>query len=90
MVQSPMKEIDIDELLDVAFAVEQGDPIDWEYLRILQEPAFKTIAYSIIEQFDKKEFTYDDRLIIMAVITKLTVENMIVHAKLLEEKNRNQ
>lgn len=85
-----MKDIDIKQLLDIAFAVEEGDPIDWGVLRNLQEPAFRTMAYSIVEQFDKEDFTYDDRLIVMAVITKLTVENMILHAKLIEEQKKNK
>ena len=85
-----MKPVDITELLDIAFAVEEGDPIDWGVLRTLEDSAFRTIAHSILEQFDKEEFTYDDRLIVMAVITKLTVENMIVHAKLLEEQKKNK
>ena len=83
-------QININELLDIALAVEEGDPIDWGVLRRLQEPAFKTIAYSIVEQFDKTEFNYDDRLIIMAVITKLTVENMIIHAKLLDSQRKRK
>jgi len=76
------EELNIDELLDIAFAVEEGDPIEWGVLRNLQEPAFRLMAHSIVEYFDKEEFTYDDRMIIMAVITKLNVENMILHAKL--------
>lgn len=85
-----MKKIDIEELLDIAFAVEEGDPIDWGVLRKLEDPAFRTIAHSIVEQFDKDEFGYNERLIVMAVITKLTVENMIIHAKLLEEQKKNK
>jgi hypothetical protein len=42
------------------------------------------IAASIIEQFDKEVYTDDDKLIIMSTITKLVVENFVLHARLLK------
>jgi hypothetical protein len=75
-----MAKIDIDTIVDLAFAVEQGDPIDWGLFKEGKEQSMKMIAASIIEQFDKEVYTEDDRLIIMSTITKLVVENFILHA----------
>jgi hypothetical protein len=78
-----MAKITVDELVDIAFAVEEGDPIDWAMFREGKESSMKMIAASIIEQFDREEITAEHRLIMLATITKLVVENMILHTKLL-------
>ena len=78
-----MAKISVEELVDIAFAVEEGDPIDWGVFKQGKEEALKMIGTSILEQFDKENMTDADRLIILASITKLVVENMILHTKLL-------
>jgi hypothetical protein len=85
-----MAKVDIDTLVDLAFAVEEGDPIDWGLFKNGQEQSMKMIAASIIEQFDKEEYTADDRLIIMSTITKLVVENFILHARLLKLEQNHE
>jgi hypothetical protein len=84
-----MAKINLDELVDIAFAVEEGDPIDWGSLKKGREEAMKMIAASILEQFDKEVYTDDDRMIILATITKLVTENMILHSKLLTLTEKN-
>ena len=78
-----MAKINLEELIDIAFAVEEGDPFDWGSFRQGKEEAMRMIAASILEQFDKEEITDADRLILLATITKLVTENMILHTKLL-------
>ena len=78
-----MAKINLDELIDIAFAVEEGDPIDWSVFKDGREQTMRMIGASIIEQFDKDTYTDQDRLIVMATITKLVVENFILHSKLL-------
>jgi hypothetical protein len=85
-----MAKIDIDTLVDLAFAVEEGDPIDWGLFKDGKEQSMKMIAASIIEQFDKEVYTDDDRLIIMSTITKLVVENFILHARLRKQEQDNE
>lgn len=83
-----MSKVNIDTIVDLAFAVEEGDPIDWGVFKNGKEQSVKMIAASIIEQFDKEVYTEDDRLIIMSTITKLVVENFILHSRLsTSEKN---
>lgn len=78
-----MAKITLDELCDIAFAVEEGDPIDWGVFKQGQEQTMKMIGSSILEQFDKESYTPEDRLILLATITKLVTENFILHSKLL-------
>jgi len=79
-----MDQINLDELIDIAFSVEEGDPIDWGMFCQGKEESMKMIGASIIEQFDKPEYNYDDKMILLSTITKLVVENMILHTKLLQ------
>jgi hypothetical protein len=79
-----MAKITLDELCDIAFAVEEGDPINWGTFKQGQEQTMRMIATSILDQFDKEVVTDADRLILLATITKLVTENMILHAKLLQ------
>ena len=78
-----MAKITLEQLVDIAFAVEEGDPVDWGSFKQGKEQAMKMIATSILEQFDKDVVTDEDRLILLATITKLVTENMILHTKLM-------
>lgn len=78
-----MQNITLDQLIDIVKCVEQEDPIDWDKPE-LKESSFRMVGASVLEMFDKTEFTYDDKLILLAAVTKLTVENMILNMKLLK------
>jgi hypothetical protein len=78
-----MQKIPLEQLVDIAAEVEQGDSIDWGRLKLGQQEAFKLVGTTILDMFDKEVYTYEDKLIMLSTITKLTVENMILHTKLL-------
>jgi len=78
-----MDKVDLDLLVDIAQEVEGQDAIDWGKLAVGKEQAYKMVAASILEMFDKPEYTFDDKVIIMSTITKLTVENMLLNIKVL-------
>jgi hypothetical protein len=80
-----MAKITLDELVDIAFAHEEGDPFDWGLFSKGQEQTMRMIGSSILEQFDKETITDADRLIMLATITKLVTENMILHTKLIKQ-----
>jgi hypothetical protein len=84
-----MAKITLEELCDIAFAHEEGDPIDWGVFAQGQEQTMKMIATSILDQFDKEAITDADRLIMLATITKLVTENMILHTKLLTTSQKD-
>jgi hypothetical protein len=71
--------------VDIAFAHEEGDPFDWGLFSKGQEQTMRMIGSSILEQFDKETVTDADRLIMLATITKLVTENMILHTKLMKQ-----
>ena len=78
-----MDKITIDQLIEVAFAVEEGDPFDWGVFKQGKEETMKMIAASVLEQFQKDSYTDQDLIIMMASITKLITENMILHTKVM-------
>jgi len=80
-----MAKITLDQLVDIAFAHEEGDPFDWGVFSKGQEQTMRMIGSSILEQFDKETITDADRLIMLATITKLVTENMILHTKLIKQ-----
>ena len=85
-----MDKITLEDLIEVAFAVEEGDPIDWGMFKQGKEEALKMIGTSIIEQFDKEQYSQQDKLILLSVITKLVTENMILHSKLMTLAKKNE
>jgi hypothetical protein len=80
-----MAKITLEQLIDIAAAVEEGDPIDWGKLEKGQQETFKMIGTSVLEMFDKEVYSDADRLMVMATITKLIVENMILHLKVMDK-----
>lgn len=84
-----MAQISLEELIDIAFAHEEGDPFDWGVFKDGKEQAMKMIGTSILEQFDKEIVTDADRLMLLATITKLVTENMILHTKLLTASQKS-
>jgi len=78
-----MAKVTLEELIDIAFAVEDGDPFDWGSFKQGKTEAMKMIGTSILDQFDKDVYTDNERLVILATLTKLVTENMILHSKLL-------
>ena len=44
-----MAKITIDQLVDLAFAVEEGDPFDWSSFKQGKDQAMRMIAASILE-----------------------------------------
>jgi hypothetical protein len=84
-----MAKITLDELCDIAFAHEEGDPFDWGVFKKGQEEAMRMIGASVLEMFDKDAYTGEEKLIMLATITKLTTENMILHSKLLTNNQKD-
>jgi len=83
-----MREIDLELLVDIAKEAESGDPIPWDKLSVGKDEAFKMIGTSILEQFDKEEYTEEDKVVLLASMTKLVVENMLLHIQVLNLKKQ--
>lgn len=83
-----MKKITLEQLVEIAGEVEAGDPTDWGKLAVGQQEAFRMIGTSILDMFDKEVYTDDDKLIMLATITKLTVENMLLNLKIMSSVDK--
>jgi hypothetical protein len=77
----------IERIAKLAQEIESEDTIDWGMTEIKEEDAYKLIAMSVVNQFDK--YTVDEREIMIATITKLVVENFVLNIKLREIANGN-
>jgi hypothetical protein len=84
-----MAKITLQQLCEVAFAHEEGDPMDWGVFTNGKDQAMGMIGASILEQFDKDTISDDDKLILLATITKLVTENMILNTKLLTTQQKD-
>jgi hypothetical protein len=82
-----MAKITLEQLVEIAFAVEEGDPFDWGAFKQGKQEAMKMIGTSILDQFDKETYSDEDRLIVLSTITKLVTENMILHTRLMQAKD---
>ena len=81
-------EITIEEIVDLVLEISKEDPLDWDVFANGKEHAIKLVASSVIEQFNKEYVSRDDRAIILSTITKLLVENMILHTQLLRKDRK--
>lgn len=69
------------QLAELAKEVEITDPIDWGYLSIEETQAYELMASHVLEL--GSDIEPEKRLpIMMAVVTKLLVENFVLNIKL--------
>lgn len=74
----------IDQLVALAEEIEMCDPIDWGMLSIDEHTAYQLMAESVLENY--LSLDKDDRdMMLLAIVTKLTVENFVLNLKLLQK-----
>lgn len=74
----------IDQLVSLAEEIEMGDPIDWGMLSIDEHTAYQMMAESVLENYLSMD--KDDRdMTLLAIVTKLTVENFVLNLKLIQK-----
>lgn len=72
--------IDVETLVDLAKEVEGKDQIDWSQLAIEKDTAYRLVATSVLEMESQM-----DKEAILATMTQLIVENMVLNIKLLQK-----
>ena len=85
MDTSNLKPITVADLIDLVQHIDSEDPIDWAMLNIDEHTATELIANNILDQYYNtwQNFNEQDRLLIMlATVTKLTLENFVLNLKL--------
>ena len=71
-------EREIDLLVELAKECEVGDPFDWADVAIDEEEAYRLMAMNVLEMNMDKE-------VMLATITKLCVENMVLNVRLMQK-----
>lgn len=73
------------EVVDLALEASKGDPIDFGLLTINEEDSYNLVALSLLERdefFDPETGS----AIMLACLTKLVVENMVLNMRLMNKK----
>lgn len=73
-----MKDITINQLIEIAKEVEIGDPFDWADVQIDEDEAYRLMAMNVVEMDIKPE-------IMLACIVKLCVENLVLNTRLMSK-----
>lgn len=68
-------------IVELAKEVELEDPIDFGMLPIDEDATWHMMACNVIEMFRVE--SESDKLVLLATITKLVVENFVLHAQLM-------
>ena len=68
----------LEELISLAKAGEQGDPIDWGKLNVSKDDAYRMMAGHVLEMDP-------DAIVQRSVIVKLLVENFVLNIQLMEK-----
>ena len=74
-------QITVEQLVEIAEAVELGDPIDWGMLSVNEHDAYLLIAHGVLENY-KTTDPADRDIMLLASAVKLTVENFVLNLKL--------
>lgn len=76
----------VDTIVDLAKEVDKTDPIDFGYVRVDEDSAYRTIALELIERNESTKPEYRN-LMLLATCTHLVVQNLVLNAQLLEIGN---
>jgi hypothetical protein len=73
----------VNHIAEIAKQVESEDLIDWGMLSVDENETYQFVANSIVSQFNK--YNSNEREVMIATITKLVVENFVLHLKLQQQ-----
>jgi hypothetical protein len=71
-------------IAELAEEVEVEDPIDWGMVSLDEKSTYSYVANHVVSKFDK--YNMAEREVMLATITKLVVENFVLHLKLQQGK----
>ena len=90
-MSEPRSGLTLDHRMLAALArqVEEGDPIAWGGVELDRDTVYDLIASQIAEMFggyESKGVSRDRQMVIaLATVVKLTVENFVLHQRLIRE-----
>lgn len=71
--------LSVEELVEIALEASTIDPVDFSGLNIDEKTAYRMIAASVLEDYSSL-----DKEVLLAIITKLVVENFVLNLRLLK------
>lgn len=75
------KMLTLEDIVELAMAVEQTDPIDWSAVNISADAAYRMMAAHVIDLFEEHAEA-DRETVMMGVMTKLMVENFFLNLQI--------
>lgn len=75
------KMLTLKDIVELAMAVEQEDPIDWSAVNISADTAYRMMASHVIDLFEEHAEA-DRETVMMSVMTKLMVENFFLNLQI--------
>jgi hypothetical protein len=73
----------LEQIIELAQNVELADNIDWTNLNVERDVIYQMIGSSVYEQYQEwKANNSEIEAIMLATITKLVIENFVLHLKL--------
>lgn len=75
-------------IADLAKEVDLEDPIDFGMLAVDEDTLWKMMASNVLELM--RVDTVSERMVMMATITKLLVENFVLHAQMMKIMENNK
>lgn len=79
------EKIELEAIIEIVKEIETEDPIDWGMLAVDEDDAVRLIANNILDQYNTEWQHLPEeqkKLIMLATITKLVVENFALNLKL--------
>ena len=71
----------LEQLVELAQAVEKKDPINWSQVSVTPETAYGMMAAHVIDLFEEHN-SADREITMMSVMVKLLVENFILNLRI--------
>jgi len=78
----------VDLIAELAKEVDLEDPIDFGMLLVDEDTLWKMMASNVLELM--RVDTVNDKMVMMATITKLLVENFVLHAHIMKIMEDNK
>lgn len=75
----------VEQIVELAKEIEAEDPIDFGMLNIDEDVAYRIMATGVLESYLMND-PEDRDLILIATVTKLTVENFVLNLERMKRK----
>lgn len=79
-----IKPITVDQLAELAMDASEFEKSEFEDFKVNEYAMYKMMAAHVLDEFASKKET-DNETLMLIIITKLMVENFVLHTKVLRD-----